>query len=485
MVIGRQRQDSQLSVPSLGLLVAMVLPAPAFAGTLSGTASYKERIALPPDAVFEALLIDTARADAPAPMLGRARLQPAGQPPFRFSIPYRNGDITPRGRYAVRATVRSGDRLLFTTDTITPVLTGGPSQPLNLQLVKVGGAGRRSSSASPVGPLPASWRGDLPAASGTTRWQVDLAVDGSYQLRQTFLERRPPNRFDDIGRWRIEPGSQRLVLRGGREARLFFQPLDGGSVLRKLDLEGQPISSRQNDRLRRLAAFQPIEPRLRLQGMFRYLADAASIRLCATGSRLPVAMEGDYLKLERAYMRAQPPGAAGQPMLVNLEGLITLRPSAEPGRPPQRTLVVERFVGVHPGERCPQTTATPAPSPRPMNAPPLRGTLWKLQALQDGSGPTLSKPPDQPAELLLAADQERVSGTGGCNRLMGGFRLNGEQLSFSRLASTQMACDPAVMAFERRTMEALDRVRQWSIDKQNLLLQDEQGRTLLLFSVGP
>lgn len=322
MVIGRQRQDSQLSIPSLGLLVAMVLPAPAFAGTLSGTASYQERIALPPDAVFEAVLIDTARADAPAPVLGRARLQPAGQPPFRFSIPYRNGDITPRGRYAVRATVRSGDRLLFTTDTITPVLTGGPSQPLNLQLVQVGGAGRRSSSSSPLGPLPASWRGDLPAASGTTRWQVDLAADGSFQLRQTFLERPAPNRFDDIGRWRIEPGSNRLVLRGGREAPLFFQPLEGGAALAKLDLQGEPLRSRQPDRLQRLATPQPIDPRLYLAGMFSYQADAATIRLCATGARLPVAMEADYRRLEQAYLKAQPAGRRGQPLLVNLQGLI-------------------------------------------------------------------------------------------------------------------------------------------------------------------
>lgn len=483
MVIGRQRQDSQLSIPSLGLLVAMLLPAPALAGNLHGEASYQERITLPPDAVFEALLIDTARTDAPATVLGRARLQPAGQPPFLFSIPYRDGDLTPRGRYAVRATVRSGDRLLFTTDTITPVLTGGPSQLLNLRLVQVGDAARKSSLSSLVGPLPASWRGDLPAASGTTRWQVDLAADGSFQLRQTFLDRRPQNRFDDIGRWRIEPGSKRLVLRGGREAPLFFQPLDGGAALRKLDLAGQPIGSRQNARLQRLATFSPIEPRLHLQGMFRYLADAASIRLCATGSRLPVAMEGDYLKLERAYLRAQAPGAAGQPMLVNLEGRLTLRHSGEPGRPPQPTLVVERFVSVHPGERCPRANASPAPAPRPMNSPPLRGTLWKLQALQDGSGPSLSTP-DRPAELLLAADEERVSGTGGCNRLMGGFRLNGEQLSFSRLASTQMACDPAVMAFELRYADALGRVRRWSIEKQNLLLQDERGRTLLLFRAG-
>ena len=115
----------------------------------------------------------------------------------------------------------------------------------------------------------------------------------------------------------------------------------------------------------------------------------------------------------------------------------------------------------------------------------LRGTLWRLQALQDSSAPTLIKPPGPPAELLLAVDQERVSGTGGCNRLIGGFRLAGEELSFSRLASTQMACLPEVMAFERRYSEALAQVRRWSIDKRNLLLQDAAGRTLLLFRDSP
>lgn len=37
------------------------------------------------------------------------------------------------------------------------------------------------------------------------------------------------------------------------------------------------------------------------------------------------------------------------------------------------------------------------------------------------------------------------------------------------------------MAFERCYVEALGQVRRWSIDKQNLLLQDDRGRTLLLF----
>lgn len=66
----------------------------------------------------------------------------------------------------------------------------------------------------------------------------------------------------------------------------------------------------------------------------RICADAARIRLCATGASLPVAMEGDYHRLERACLKALPAGAFGRPLLVNLEGLIAHRPSAEPGRGP-------------------------------------------------------------------------------------------------------------------------------------------------------
>ena len=207
------------------------------------------------------------------------------------------------------------------------------------------------------------------------------------------------------------------------------------------------------------------------------MADAASIRLCATGAQLPVAMEGKYLDLERAYLAAQPAESPGEPMLVSLEGLITSRPSAEPGRGPVRTLVVERFVAVRPGQTCPKGPSISQTTPRPV----LRDQLWKLEALQDSEQATLTVAPSGPPELLIAADGERVSASGGCNRLIGSAQIKGETIRFSQLASTQMACSAEVMIFERRYSEALARVRRWSIDKRNLLLQDERGRTLMVF----
>jgi copper homeostasis protein (lipoprotein) len=329
-------------------------------------------------------------------------------------------------------------------------------------------AGEAMPVETALGPLPASWVGEIPGASGPIRWHVDLEPDGTYQLRQTYLNRAPDQNFDDIGRWQLEPDGGRLVLRGGREASVFLQPILGGSALRKLSLEGKPISSRLNDRLTRLGQPAPIDPRLQLVGQFRYLADAPSLQLCATGRTLPVAMEGDYLALERAYLLNR---AAGEPRLVNMEGLITNRPSMEESQGMVRAVVPERFVSL-------QSEAKPCPGSTEM---PLRGIDWQLHRLEDGQEPALPAAGARPVQLRLDPDSDRVSGSGGCNRLMGGFELKGPKLRFLPLASTRMACPDPQMAFERRFFNAVELVRGWRIEGGTLLLLDADGRVLLRF----
>lgn len=120
---------------------------------------------------------------------------------------------------------------------------------------------------------------------------------------------------------------------------------------------------------------------------------------------------------------------------------------------------------------------TTMPAPR---VAPLRGTLWRLLAIE-GPEVVLSEPPVRPVELQLLEDEPRLAASGGCNRLIGGFSLEGETIRFSQLASTQMACGPQLMELELRYSEALAKVRRWSIDKRSLMLQDAGGRILLLF----
>jgi Uncharacterized protein conserved in bacteria len=104
--------------------------------TINGTATYRERMALPPDAVFEATLEDVSRADATANVLGRARIESPGNPPFHFSINYDPGQIVTSHTYVVRARVTEGEKLLFTSDQRYQVLTLGHGSEIAMMMLR-------------------------------------------------------------------------------------------------------------------------------------------------------------------------------------------------------------------------------------------------------------------------------------------------------------------------------------------------------------
>ncbi len=106
----------------------------AGADAIQGTASYRERMALPPGSEFEAVLQDVSRADAPAMEIARATIADAPAPPIRFTIAYDPGQIDASHAYAVRAVIRNEGRLLFASDTATPVLTRGAGQFVDILL---------------------------------------------------------------------------------------------------------------------------------------------------------------------------------------------------------------------------------------------------------------------------------------------------------------------------------------------------------------
>ena len=110
----------------------------AFAQVIEGTATYRERMALPPGAVFEATLEDVSRADAPASVIGSTRLTSPGNPPFAFSITYEPAKIVTNRRYVVRARILLNEKLLFISDQASLVITGGQGTRVSLLLRRVG-----------------------------------------------------------------------------------------------------------------------------------------------------------------------------------------------------------------------------------------------------------------------------------------------------------------------------------------------------------
>ena len=123
----------------LSAVAAAFLAAPAAAGTLSGLAMTDTRMALPEGVTFEAVIEDISRAGAPAEVLARVVLADPGQPPIAFALDYDPADLRPGAIYALRATIRRGEVLMFTTDTITRVLDGAAAEPVELRLRGVGG----------------------------------------------------------------------------------------------------------------------------------------------------------------------------------------------------------------------------------------------------------------------------------------------------------------------------------------------------------
>jgi copper homeostasis protein (lipoprotein) len=435
---------------------------------IQGTGSYRERITLPPEAVFEAVIADVSRADAPMDVLGRVRMKSPGQVPIRFEIPYDASRIQEGHRYAVRGHITVGGKIWFTTDRFYPVLTGGHSARVDLVLVRVSaslpaGGGREAAR---LGELPASFEGDLPAADGPgIRYHLDLFPGQAFVLRMNYLGRKEDAQFDDIGTWVVSADGGRLTLKGGHGAPVKFSIQDM-KTLRLLDREGREIDSRLNYSLTRLEPFAPIEPRLLMRGMYRYMADAGIFQECLTGWRLPVALEGDNAALESAYSRTR--REAGETLLVTLQGRIAGRPRMD-GAGMQRMLIPERFINLRPGETC---------GPRHSEAT-LENTYWKLTRL--GSKPAEIGAGGREVFLTLVAEGRRVQGFSGCNRFIGSYHLDGKRLGFTQMAGTRMACVEG-MEQEEAFFKALESTASWEIMGEHLELYDAGGGRLLRFA---
>lgn len=447
-------------------------PTPAPAAEVTGTATYLERIAMPPGAVFEAALEDISRMDVPADVISSVRQEQAGNPPYNFVLAYDPARIVPSRRYAVRARIALAGRLLYTSDRIYPVITNGNPAKVDIVLKRVAGAAGRTPGGRPgdlLATLPATFTGVLPCADceGIDH-HLDLFPDGSYALRTRYLGRPDDAARDDIGSWAPSSDGITLAFKGGKEAPVFFSIEDRDTVSR-LDRTGQRIVSSLDYDLKRAGSFSPIEPRLVMQGLFSYMADAALFAECTTGRRLPVAMEGAYIELERAYLATH--GEPGQAVMALVEGRIAMRPPME-GPGPVATLVVDRFLRLAPGAQC---------APRFQTAR-LEDTHWRLVAL--GETAVFAGEGRPGPHLVLQAADKRLAGSDGCNRLLAGYTLESDRIRFTQAASTMMACAEGMETAERFAA-AIAAASRWRVLGQQLELYDSGDRLLARFEAGP
>jgi copper homeostasis protein (lipoprotein) len=208
---------------------------------------------------------------------------------------------------------------------------------------------------------------------------------------------------------------------------------------------------------------QPTNLSRGLHGMFTYMADAATFEECLTGRRYPVAMEGDYLALERAYT-SLPDRTPGAPVMASFDGEITQRPPME-GAGTVPSVVVRRFVGLWPGQTC----------ERAMSHASLAPQYWRIVSLE--GTPVAVAANEREPRLILRGDQGGYLASAGGDDLEGEYVVAGNEIQFQGL--TAPVPGPQEAREQLATLRTvLMSARSWKIQGQVLELFDASGRPI-------
>jgi copper homeostasis protein (lipoprotein) len=314
--------------------------------------------------------------------------------------------------------------------------------------------------------LPATFTGDLPCSDcAMVRYHLDLWPDNGYQMRRVWVGRDLER--DEIGGWSLDPGGNGLILYGAGEMPLRFEII-APDRLRLVDTIGGPVASGPTHELKSDGQLHLADLTLTLGGEMTYMADAASFTECMTGRRYPIAMEGDFVKLERAYVAAV--AAPGAKLYVSFDGSIIDRPKME-GEGVERTVVVNRFINVWPGEQCERARAHAS----------LSNTYWRIVRL-GGDAVRAAEGHREPHLVLREGDGRRdYSATVGCNKLAGDYSVDAESISFRPAASTAAPCAPPLAAMERSLAAMLAKAESWRITASTMEFFDAAGQPVALF----
>lgn len=139
----------------LALLVVLALAAPAAADELSisGEITYRERIALPPEAILHLRLVDTGSLDAPAVVEADAAIARPGQVPLTFTLRFDESLIQSGRSYAIAAEITSAGALWFSNFSPHPVdpISGIVTDPIVLTFAgRIDGTDEPAPAAPPV-----------------------------------------------------------------------------------------------------------------------------------------------------------------------------------------------------------------------------------------------------------------------------------------------------------------------------------------------
>lgn len=123
-------------VPLAAGMLATPIASVAAEQTMKGEVVYRERIALPPNALVTVRLADVSLADAPSAIVAEQTIKPAGQVPIAFELKFDTSAILEKNTYALQARITVDDTLMFLNDErheVDPL--AGTSQVILVKMV--------------------------------------------------------------------------------------------------------------------------------------------------------------------------------------------------------------------------------------------------------------------------------------------------------------------------------------------------------------
>ncbi|WP_069165148.1 META domain-containing protein [Nocardia altamirensis] len=110
---------------------------------------------------------------------------------------------------------------------------------------------------------------------------------------------------------------------------------------------------------------------------------------------------------------------------------------------------------------------------------PIKGTTWIVTGLITPDAQIRSQAIDDVKPTLTIAEDGAVSGSAGCNRMIGTATGAGADLTF-QIGTTKMLCGPEVMEVEQAVLKALDGKVTATVDANVLTLRNANGSGLTL-----
>jgi heat shock protein HslJ len=105
-------------------------------------------------------------------------------------------------------------------------------------------------------------------------------------------------------------------------------------------------------------------------------------------------------------------------------------------------------------------------------AVPIEGTYWKLIEL--GGMVAVGGSNANEASLVLNAEGKKLTGSTGCNPLLGSYKLRESSLRFKPAGLTKMACPDALMKQEEAFVEILKETNNYRIVGDTLELREKE-----------